>query len=819
MNNHNCWRVRDPDAVGNHVIYAACGGQCNGDKNDGHCFGGSLFNQEHVCALCRQADKFVLMHVCEELRPEQLSVDVLCGDCIVKALLTTETHKTAFVPQRHATPVVTCLLGMTLLQEIQNIITTIDADSHVADKWTWSFEFEKRIYMVPRSAPRRARAVRGGAQGAGAGAGGIGGVAGRGGGGGRGRGRGGRGGGALMPLNAQGRGRGGRRGGAVMPPNARARASPQRNDVDLLIKVKRQNLCVFYIIGAAQKLTLCALAYSTTTYTHVLSPILTHVHPHTHIHTHTPVFSRTTVENEMSETISLKKQIEDRWIYHLCKDNVPAADQDDDAVRNQAYAPPRRRPAPPSARNNNHRHNNRDGDDGDIDGNNSGNSGSGDDGGGHDGGGNGSDGGSDSNDSGGGSDGGNSVGLDIGAESDDSSRAQPALDNKLPIRVCIGYQFQKYQTPPMSRRRGNMTVAARRALRDQQLLKTGIRNHQVASVLSAATRKTCLLDYARICDYLLQSTTNDSHVYTYRLFSLERTVRIDSFDWPQTQRGIHAAAGVNRVMIGNNEIRVVHRDIATPLSPDVGRQWILRQTACTDDAKAVWTRQNGLCAYCDVMTAPPDGEGVATCCSEYASRIVHLSDTAKLRKMKQDANTELGRLVYDRVLYGERSVFLCMPCVQVHTINRLDKVLGFSHSPEMPVPVNIGHNDDVLFDYLAACSGLHLVFSMFLCEVALSQHAQRPGATVAAATATVAGGTAGTAPLVPSTQLTIMAYVTNLREAELVYLKVDKAQLAPYLRQRLRTGFTRNHPNLANAALNVLVETSPDTTNAATTIS
>jgi len=611
MNNHNCWRVRDPDAVGNHVIYAV-----------------------------------VLMHVCEELRPEQLSVDVLCGDCIVKALLTTETHKTAFVPQRHATPVVTCLLGMTLLQEIQNIITTINADSHVADKWTWSFEFEKRIYMVPRSAPRRARAVRGGAQGAGAGAGGIGGVAGRGGGGGRGRGRGGRGGGAVMPLNAQGR------------------APPQRNDVDLLIKVKRQNLCVFYIIGAAQKLTLCALAYSTTTYTHVLSPILSHVHPHTHTHTHTPVFSRTTVENDMSETISLKKQIEDRWIYHLCKDNVPAADQDDDAVRNQAYAPPRRRPPPPSARNNNHRNNNRngddggdgddndDGDDGGIDGNDGGDDDGNDDGddGGiddDDGGGTGSDGGSDSNDSGGGSDGGNGGGLDIGAESDDSSRAQPALDNKLPIRVCIGYQFQKYQTPPMSRRRGNMTVAARRALRDQQLLKTGIRNHQVASVLSAATRKTCLLDYARICDYLLQSTTNDSHVYTYRLFSLERTVRIDSFDWPQTQRGIHAAAGVNRVMIDNNEIRVVHRDVATPLSPDVGQQWILRQTACTDDSKAVWTRQNGLCAYCDVMTAPPDGEGVATCCSEYASRIVHLSDTAKLRKMKQDANTELGRLVYD----------------------------------------------------------------------------------------------------------------------------------------------------------------------------
>ena len=541
----------------------------------------------------------------------------------------------------------------------------------------------------------------------------------------------------------------------------------------------------------------------------------------------------------MSQTISLKKQIEDRWIYHFCKDNVPAADQDDDAIRNQRYAPPRRRPPRPSAQNNNHSNDDSDGGHGDGNGDDSDNGGHGGDGGDSDNGSNGADGG-DNDNGGNGSDGGDSDNAghggdgegahgdnngdpDNGAESDDSGPAQPALDNKLPIRVCIGYQFQKYQTPPMPQRRRNVTVAARKARRDQQLLTAGIRNHQVASVLSAATRKTCLLDYARICDYLLQSTTNDSHVYTYRLFSLQHTVRIDSFDWPQTQRGIRAAAGVNRVMIGNNLIAIVHRDIATLLSPDVGRQWILRQTVCTDDAKAVWTRQNGLCAYCDVMTAPPDGEGVATCCTEYAGRIFSLSDTAKMRKMKQDANTELGRLVYDRVLFGERSVFVCMACVQVHAVNRLDKVLGFSHSPVMPVPLNIGHNDDVLFDYLAACSGLHLVFSMFLCEVDLRQAIQSPGATVATAATTVAGGLRGriatTSQLVPSTALTIMAYVTNLREAELVYLRVDESQLAPYLRQQLRTGFTRNHPNLANAALHVLAERSPDTTNAATTIS
>ena len=154
MNNTNCWSSRDPVSTPNHIIYASCAGQSNGDKNDQHRFGGPLFNQHHMCALCRQTNNFVLLHVCAELRPENLNVDVLCGDCTVKALLTTEVHRTPFLPQRHATPVVTCLLGMTLLQEIQNIITTIDADSHVIDKWTWSFEIEKTIKLLKRSAPR-----------------------------------------------------------------------------------------------------------------------------------------------------------------------------------------------------------------------------------------------------------------------------------------------------------------------------------------------------------------------------------------------------------------------------------------------------------------------------------------------------------------------------------------------------------------------------------------------------------------------------------------------------------------------------------------
>ena len=103
------------------------------------------------------------MHVCEELRPDP-SCDRLCGNCIVRGLLTTPEHLTAFCPQRHVTPVVTGLLAMTLLEEIQNIVCTIDADCLLAGKWTWSFEFEKRIdFRVVRSAPKKGTRVPKGA--------------------------------------------------------------------------------------------------------------------------------------------------------------------------------------------------------------------------------------------------------------------------------------------------------------------------------------------------------------------------------------------------------------------------------------------------------------------------------------------------------------------------------------------------------------------------------------------------------------------------------------------------------------------------------
>jgi len=47
---------------------------------------------------------------------------------------------------------------MTLLQEIQNIVVTVDGQCLDIGRWTWSFEFEKRIdFVIPRSAPSSAK--------------------------------------------------------------------------------------------------------------------------------------------------------------------------------------------------------------------------------------------------------------------------------------------------------------------------------------------------------------------------------------------------------------------------------------------------------------------------------------------------------------------------------------------------------------------------------------------------------------------------------------------------------------------------------------
>jgi len=276
------------------------------------------------------------------------------------------------------------------------------------------------------------------------------------------------------------------------------------------------------------------------------------------------------------------------------------------------------------------------------------------------------------------------------------------------------------------------------------------------------------------------------------------------------------------VWIGNRRKRIMRTDIATQVHEDVGRQWLLRQTMCREDAKSVWMRQNGLCAYCDVVISPPDGAGVATCCRDYIEKTIFLSDPAKLQRMQQESNTEVGSMVFDRVLYKNKNVFVCMACAQVHSVNRLDNSLGFSHSESLLLTTPVGNNDDNLFFYMAACSGLHLVFSMYLCEMVLPilpvvvestiTHAVVPLPSLPTRNTT-------TPNAIEPEHITIMAYVTNLRDAELVYLKVPTAKVDVRFRAQLQTGLTLSHPNFANNTVQILNERAVDSNDAEATIS
>jgi len=149
--NLGCFKDMSADKERKHILYAACSGQCKGDVHKHHrIFSGNLFDK-HECKLCKQKTGCVLMHVCKELRPHATCTE-MCGDCIVRAMQTNEHSRIAFRPQRHSTPVVTALLGMTLLQEIENIVCAVDANCSIPGRWTWSFQFEKRLYYKEQAA-------------------------------------------------------------------------------------------------------------------------------------------------------------------------------------------------------------------------------------------------------------------------------------------------------------------------------------------------------------------------------------------------------------------------------------------------------------------------------------------------------------------------------------------------------------------------------------------------------------------------------------------------------------------------------------------
>jgi len=236
---------------------------------------------------------------------------------------------------------------------------------------------------------------------------------------------------------------------------------------------------------------------------------------------------------------------------------------------------------------------------------------------------------------------------------------------------------------------------------------------------------------------------------------------------------------------------------------DVGSQWVMREKRSVDAsdlhlAKSTWRQQHGMCAYCDVATLPPDGVGVGTSCQEYMTYTNRFSDRAKLCRMKENVNHELGKLVSDRILYQDSPIFVCLGCALACDTDASHRQVEYAHS-EALFPHSVVDYAS-LFLYLQACSGLHLVFSIFVCEATqddAAADADRRGPRNAGD-----GGDGGDA-VVPSPgghghdYVTLMAYVTNYRESEVVHVKMPEFALVvniPHIRRRLRNGIVLRNP-------------------------
>jgi len=80
----------------------------------------------------------------------------------------------------------------------------------------------------------------------------------------------------------------------------------------------------------------------------------------------------------------------------------------------------------------------------------------------------------------------------------------------------------------------------------------------------------------------------------------------------------------------------------------------------------------------------PDGEGMR--CLDTMNALVALSEATKLRRMKQEANTEL----FDRILHPDPSVFVRTGCAQAYGNITGGIRTGFSHSdlPQFPTSLD-----------------------------------------------------------------------------------------------------------------------------------
>lgn len=116
------------------------------------------------------------------------------------------------------------------------------------------------------------------------------------------------------------------------------------------------------------------------------------------------------------------------------------------------------------------------------------------------------------------------------------------------------------------------------------------------------------------------------------------------------------------------------------------------------------------------------------------------------------------------------------------------------------MPVNV--DDAHIFAYFAACSGLYLVFSIFLIEADVGNYVDN-GNNQDDDTDVEYDDTA-------TASVTIMAYVTNIRESELVYVKLPFSRFGLAGRRRFHDGFILHNPTFQVMAIQRLPETQVD---------
>lgn len=136
---HACVREENKKSLGFGCYYSG-----NGEMQTYEDF---LFsNSENICDVCGFATADPLIHICTKNR-KQVEKSRICSNCVI-VVIQTNVHASderTWDIQNHRTPLITCLLAITVLRDIKrHIIYTNGAC--VGDKeWTYEIRSEHKI--------------------------------------------------------------------------------------------------------------------------------------------------------------------------------------------------------------------------------------------------------------------------------------------------------------------------------------------------------------------------------------------------------------------------------------------------------------------------------------------------------------------------------------------------------------------------------------------------------------------------------------------------------------------------------------------------